>query len=382
MFGISSIFASFSVSPLKFEYSLENFDVIKDTITVTNLWDTPITLYSSKEDFIAGDDSGAPKFVPLEEQEQTLHSLSNWIEVEDKNITLAPKERRQINFSIRIPQNAEPGWHYSAIFFSPWIPWNSQVSAIQRLWVLLLVEVPGEVHIQWDLKKFEIGSISQNTFQKQVSFETLPISFESIFQNSWNVHIKPTGKIILKDENGEILKNVWKQPLLTPAGTYIWETLVDFIPVNETSGNVLPKSERRFQNIWEGFWYTVLNDDGSKSVHFKDLTTFYKDSAAQQAQFLMFWQWINTRTVKKQITAEFELSYVWKDKNTKEFRDIQNFYVTYEEKYIGLNYYFIVFLLLMVWWGWYYFIKIHPERKKQIEEEMRKKIMNEISENK
>lgn len=382
VFWFSWVHANFTLSPLKFEYDLQNFNPVQDTIKVTNSWDTPITLYSSKEDFVAGDDSGAPKFVPPEDQLDTQLSLSNWITVEDQNITLAPKETREINFTIQIPSNAEPGWHYAAIFFSPGVPGGAQVAVVQRLWVLLLVNVPGEVKIDGNVKNFEIWKTSGNNFVKSDRFESLPIIFQTVFQNSWNVHLKPTWKITLIDENGNTLKNIWKQPLLSPAGTFLWETLVDYIPVNDSLWNVLPQSERKFQHIWEGFGYTVLNDDGSKSVKFKDLTTYYADNAAQQAQFLMFWESIKTRTVEKKITAQFELSYTGKDKEAKEFLDKKEFFVTYEEKYIGINMLIVALLLLLIIGWWYYSIKVLPEKRKQREEELRKKIMEEMNQNK
>jgi len=44
-------------------------------------------------------------------------------------------------------------------------------------------------------------------------------------------------------------------------------------------------------------------------VLFKNLEEYYADKASEKAQFLMFWESINTREVKKEITALFELSY-------------------------------------------------------------------------
>jgi hypothetical protein len=66
-------------------------------------------LYSSQEDFIAGDDTGTPKFVKPENQTNPEYSLSNWIKIEDENVTLAPKESREIYFNVSVPKNAEPG---------------------------------------------------------------------------------------------------------------------------------------------------------------------------------------------------------------------------------------------------------------------------------
>jgi hypothetical protein len=62
----------------------------------------------------------------------------------------------------------------------------------------------------------------------------------------------------------------------------------------------------------------------------------------------MFWESIKTRTVEKKITAQFELSYTGKDKEAKEFLDKKEFFVTYEEKYIGMNMLIVALLLLVI----------------------------------
>ncbi len=379
---VGTSFASFGVSPLKFEYDLNNFNVIQDKIKIINQSDSPITLYSSTEDFIAGDDSWNPKFIRPEDQVNAGYTLSNWIRVEDRNITLAPRESREINFSIQIPRNAEPGWHYAAIFFAPWIAQNAQVAVVQRLWVLVLVNVPGDVIIQWEVKNFDIGLKQNETFTPQNNFSQLPITFQTLFKNDGNVHLKPNGKITLLDENKNILKNVWKKSLMSPSGTFLWETLVDYIPINESLGNVLSKSERKFENIWEWFWYTVLNPDGTRSVLFKDINTYYKETAQSQAQFLMFWESIKTRTVNKKITALFELSYTGKDAEVKDFNEEKEFFITYEEQYIGLNTFLLVVLAIVFAGIWYYVVKILPQERLKKEEELRKKILEEIEKNK
>lgn len=309
LFSPNFTFASLSISPLKFEFDITSSASTKEKIKVTNTWDTPITLYSSKEDFIAWDDTGTPQFVKPENQTNPEYSLSNWITIEDENITLAPKESREVYFSVKVPQNAEPGWHYAAVFFSPGAPVWAQVAVVQRLWVLILVNVPGEVQIEGNLNTFKIWEKLENTFTEKQTFQTFPITFQTIFENSWNVHLKPVWKITLVDENGEILKNVGKETLSSPAGAYIWEKMVDYIPINDTLWNVLPKSQRRFEIDWMGFWYSVLNDDGTKSVQFKNLEEYYADKASENAKYLMFWQSINSRTVEKKITAQFELAY-------------------------------------------------------------------------
>lgn len=79
------------------------------------------------------------------------------------------------------------------------------------------------------------------------------MAFSTRIKNDGNVHVKPVGKIELVDESGELLKNVGKEAMVSPQGAFIGEKLVDYVPVNDGLGNVLPNSERRFESLWEGF---------------------------------------------------------------------------------------------------------------------------------
>lgn len=372
-------FASLSISPLKFEFEIKELSSKKDKIKVTNSWDTPITLYSSKEDFIAWDDTWTPKFVKLEDQIDPKYSLSNWINIEDQNITLAPKESREIYFTINVPKTAEPGWHYGAIFFSPGTPSWWQVAVVQRLWVLVLVNIPWEVKIWWEIKSFKIWEIQEDKqiIQKD-NFNTFPITFQTIFENFWNVHLKPSWKITLLDENWEVLKNIWKETLSSPAWAYLWEKMVDYIPINDTLWNVLPNSQRKFENNWMWFWYNVLNEDGTKSVLFKNLTDYYAQKTSEEAKYLMFWEKINSRVVNKKITANFELNYEWKDKEKKSFSESRDFHVTYNEKYIWLNYYIVFVWSILILLILIYFFVISPKQRVKKEEELKQKIREEL----
>lgn len=379
---IPSVSASLSISPLKFEFDLNSKDTKKEIIKLTNSWDTPITLYTSNEDFMAWDDTWTPKFVKPEDQTNTEYSLSNWIKVDDKNITLAPNETKEVTFSINVPKDAEPGWHYAAIFFSPWAPSWAQVAVIQRLWVLILVNIDWDVKIEWNMKSLKIWQKENNKLNELKEFSSFPIIFETVFENLWNVHLKPTWKITLIDDSWETLKNIWKETISSTAWAYLWEKMVDYIPINDTLWNVLPKSERKFESNWEWFWYSVLNEDGTKSVKFKNLTDYYADKTTEKAQFLMPWQSVNTRSVNKEITAKIELRYEWKDKKTKEFLEDRKINVKYEEKYIWLNYIVIFIWLFLFIIAIIYFIVIAPKQKSKKEEELRRKIMEEMNKNK
>lgn len=379
-FNVSN--ASLSISPLKHEFTINQWTSKTASVKITNNSANSMTLYSSKEDFVAWDDTWTPKFVKVEDQKNPELSLTNWLKIENENITLAPGETREVKFSINVPAWAEPGWHYWAVFFSPGTPSWAQVAVVQRLWVLVLINVPGDVKIDWNLEKFSLQKKSGTWMIDATSFDEFPISFKVLFKNNWNIHLKPKWKIEITDENWETLKNIWKESITSTAGAYIWEKMVDYIPVNDVLWNVLPKSERKFENTWEWFWYSVLNEDGTKSVKFKNLTDYYASKAAENQAYLQFWQSVHERKVTKTFTAKLALNYEWKDKAKKEFNKENKFQVTFQEKYIWINYYILTFIIILLWWSLYYFFILWPKRRLVREEELKKKIMAEMKNNK
>jgi hypothetical protein len=80
-----------------------------------------------------------------------------------------------------------------------------------------LVNVPGDVKIAGDVSKFELGTKEEKTFTPNTKFPNLPVVFQTTFENSGNIHLKPTGKITLVDEDGKTLKNVGKESLMSPS---------------------------------------------------------------------------------------------------------------------------------------------------------------------
>lgn len=377
---VSHSFALISVSPLKFEYTVEKWKSQIWVITITNTEDKAITLYSAKEDFVAWDEKWNPKFVTAQESSWNLFWLTNWIQIEQENITLAPGESREVKFTVTVPENWEPWWHYWAIFFSQWW-WEWQVSVVARLWVLLLINVPGEVKVDWNLESFDVWNVSKDSTNKFISntdIDSFPIYFPVKFKNAWNVHIKPTGKIVILDEDGKQLEKIWKQSLSSPTWVYLGEQMVDYIPINDSNWNVLPASDRIFDGIWQGFWYIELNPDWTKSVKFKSLEDYYSQKAAENKKYLKLWEQEKQVKVKKKFTAQLSVSYDWKDWEKRDFNQQKEFYVTYIDTVVWMNNYILAWLIL-AWLALVYYFTIW---RKKYEEKLRRKIMEQMDNNK
>lgn len=371
--------ANINISPIKHELSIEREDSESETIKIRNSGQTAITLYSSVEDFVAWDDSWLPKFVKKEDMQDPSLSLTNWIELENETVTLAPNETKEVRFSVNVPETSEPGWHYWAIFFSPWIPGDAQVAVVQRVWVLILIDVPWEVVVGWDFQELKVW-VEGADFEEKDSFPEFPIVFSAGFENTWNTHLKPKWKIELFDENWDLLEKVWRESIVSRQGAVLWYKVVDYIPVNSWWWNTLPSSNRNYKSVWEWFWKNVIDDiTWEKSVEFKGLKEYYADKIANEAGFVQFYEQVKVRKVKKPITASYYINYEGKDNNKKEFRDTLEFFVEYEETYIWYNTIMIIILVLLLAWLGYYFVIIAPKNKAKAEEELRKKIMEEVN---
>lgn len=208
-----------TVSPVRIELSGNPGTVIKDELILTNEQEGTKTFYSSFENFEATGETGTPSFVPGKE------GLASWVEAVS-SITLGPKEEKKIPYSIAIPQDAEPGGYFAAIFWGtspPKTEQGGQVSIGAKIGVLILLRVNGEI-------KEEGGILEFSTKDKQRFFSSLPVQFMYRFHNNGGDRIKPEGEITIKNIFGKILA---------------------VLPANKSEGNILPRSIRKFEIIWE-----------------------------------------------------------------------------------------------------------------------------------
>lgn len=369
------------VSPHKYEYDGVNpWEQKVWKIKIINNEEKAVTLYLSKEDFIADDVYWTPKFVKNDWSEDMTFWLSNWIVLDQERVTLAPWETREIVFVLNIPENWEPWWHYWAVFLSAWW-WEWQVAVQSRFWVLIIVKVNWEVNIDWTLKEFNVWIKKDWDVKQRINstteFTSLPVYFETLFENRWNVHIKPKWKIEILDEDWVKLENIWEIAVVNSLWVEQWKELVNYLPINDSSWNVLPSSERMFQSEWKWFWVENI-DWTTKYISLQD---YYDKKAAETKKYLKFWEDIKTIRKDKPFTAVMSLSYEWKDWKTETFSEEKTFYINYESTEVVMNWIivwwisilsFIVLIILI------FLIYILTVWKKNSEKKLREKLMKEM----
>lgn len=233
--GIVPAFAqdslSVTVTPPLFQLTVAPGESWTSSVKVVNNNGYAVTYGPQVVDFEAQGEGGQGSFVPLiqtfENEPIRGDSLGAWIEISKEPITIEAGESGEIEFTVRVPENADPGGHYAAIMIGPYsesAQEGSHMKVSSFVTSLLFVRIKGEI--------VESGRIREFTTALSV-YQKPEANFVLRFENTGNTHLRPQGSITLYNmwgkERGQVL-------------------------INEKSnfGNVLPRSVRKFEFAWSG----------------------------------------------------------------------------------------------------------------------------------
>ena len=223
---LASDASALTIAPPILEIGANPGDNPTQNIKIFNETDSWITLWVSTANFTAkADEEGTPEFLPYQEGD---NSLANWIDIDKTTpITLLPSEQKTIPYTIHVPQDADPGGHYAAIFFGtqPQDTTGSSVGLSSKLGALVLLTVSGNINESGSLLEFKLTD-------PKPFYDHLPVGLSLVFQNSGNVHLRPQGQITV---------------------TNIFGQVSDKISVNkdEDGGkNILPGTSRHLDAVW------------------------------------------------------------------------------------------------------------------------------------
>lgn len=225
--GIAGTLAAHSahaltIVPPTLDYSLKRGDTVSGKVKLYNESTTnAVTVFASTSNFTAKGEDGEPDF----DLTETPTGAATWIESAKGAVTIQPNDRVEVPFTIKVPNDAEPGGHYVSLFFGtdPSLKptEGGQVTVRSLLGALIIMRVEGQVR--------ETASIASFSAKDGASLSRLPATFEVRVQNTGNVHIRPQGTILIKNLFGG-------------------ET--ETLSLNEANGAVLPNSVRKFDATW------------------------------------------------------------------------------------------------------------------------------------
>lgn len=213
---------SIGISPLIFEMTANPGDAIENFMKIYNpSTESTIVIKMEVEDIAPTGEAG---HVVVEPAETESYSISRWVTMEPVEIELRPNEEKFVKFTIRVPENAEPGGHYGTVLASTKSvsgPEGTGVGIVTRTGSLVLLTVPGIMQEELLINDFSAPRYS----------ECGPIPFEIRFENTGTIHLRPKGLITVTDWLGKKITDI-----------------------SLTEKNVLPKGIRKFEASWDQKW--------------------------------------------------------------------------------------------------------------------------------
>lgn len=221
-----------TIAPVIDEFTSESGTTTERSIKITNPVQEVVTLYPQALNIYSDNDKGQPKFYSLNER-NSKYAVSDWITFSKPLIRIAPGEVEEFVYKLTVPKDSEPGGHYGAVLFStkpPVVatadPKVSQVSVVGLVGTLVLHTTPGKVIQEATLTDYTAPTVLIRP----------PANFSLTFQNTGNVHVKPTGEIKIRNMFGAVITS---------------------LKVNDGGGNVLPDSTRKFEASWGFNWKQI-----------------------------------------------------------------------------------------------------------------------------
>jgi len=231
------------------------------SIYIRDVSTSKLIVTGQANDFVAAGEDGNPKLL-LTDDGNDPYSMKNWV-TNLPDLTLIPREIKAMTITLKVPQNASPGGHYGVIRFTATAPdlKDTGVSLSASLGALLLVTVTGNITENLSLQEFSVNQSEQTgSF-----FETGPLNFAERFKNSGNIHEQPTGQVVVTDMFGN------KFAALT---------------VNQSSGNVLPNSIRKYEETLDE---SVIGDKKMIGRYTATLKVTYGTSKKVLTSTISFW---------------------------------------------------------------------------------------------
>ncbi len=204
--GADGTGSGLSITPTRHELRIERGKVDVIHISIKNVSGGDITAKVFVNDFESDNDTGEPRLITDPNRELASSIRRFLLGVED--VPLAKDEQKTIDIPVQIPENTAPGAYYGLIRYvavpkATAAPGAGQVSLNASVGPLILIEVPGEITEQIQLRSVRIynGSKSGQIFSKKPDHIGVEV------KNTGNTFSKPFGTVTVKNMFGKEVQN-------------------------------------------------------------------------------------------------------------------------------------------------------------------------------
>lgn len=201
--------------------------------TITQLY---LASGEEKSDFFSVYNSGGKQISVEAQAEELLKSsedsksidINAWLEVEPEKFDIGPGETKSIKYNVKIPKG-QRGELRGQIFFATDTDFAGGIGIKNRFGVAVYVAIKGTEVVKAKIAEVAVSKATSKEAIKDEGADNKNIKFSVIVQNKGNVHIRPKGKLLVKNREGSIVKELilpYGYPIMPNAGhayDVIWE---------------------------------------------------------------------------------------------------------------------------------------------------------------
>lgn len=218
------------VSPTRTDISVDPGETAVVKIIATNPSDAEVSVRPVQNDFVAGDEDGAPAIILEETEFAPSHSLKRFMQPIEP-IVLGPRESKLVEVTIAVPADADAGGYFGAIRLTPTTPdTGGQVNLSPSVASLILLVVNGEVSEKMSLTDFEVKQNDKKSF-----FYTDGDNTKAIFRfkNEGGVQMSPFGNISVTKGDKVVYQSAFNseapRDMVLPGSARRWEVALNDI---------------------------------------------------------------------------------------------------------------------------------------------------------
>jgi hypothetical protein len=206
-FAFAQTSEGLKVQPAVIEDNAKPGQAYQFTITVTNVAPVERSFTVTTKDINGLDDNGRPIFAPKDQE--TMYSLSSWIQVPSAPIVLKAGESRAISLTAQVPSNASPGAHFGGVFFNySTDPEKSTGSAVNfEVGNVVSLQIAGTVLEDARLREFSTN---------RILYGSPDVTFTTKVENLGNILERPRGLIEITNMSGKQVASLAVNDALAP----------------------------------------------------------------------------------------------------------------------------------------------------------------------
>ena len=242
------------ISPTRTEMSLLPGETKDFTVSVRNVADVALTIQATINDFESDGVTGTPQII-VDDDVQVASSLKGFVEGLGI-VNVEPKETKEVDLTVTLPEDAIPGVYYGAIRFTV-IPGEDaeedeavQVSLNASVASLLFVEVPGDITQQIQIESMQVCDIDVSDVSTAEGADPDSSSIVERCEGGGNLFLNaPTVSSIKIANTGNGFSRPFGRVVLEKGGTEVHSYELNN---SKPRGVVLPDSTRVFSSELSG----------------------------------------------------------------------------------------------------------------------------------